>query len=49
MVDSSDRERIEEAGHDLARLLNDDAREDAIVLVFANKQDIKNGKAALLM
>ena len=44
MVDSSDRERIEEAGKDLAGLLEADDREEAIVLVLANKQDIENGK-----
>ncbi|XP_071961476.1 ADP-ribosylation factor 4 [Antedon mediterranea] len=42
VVDSNDRERIEEANEELTRMLNEDELRDAIVLVFANKQDLPN-------
>ncbi|KAF2838319.1 ARF/SAR superfamily [Patellaria atrata CBS 101060] len=40
VIDSSDRERIEEARTELARIIQDREMKDAILLVFANKQDI---------
>ncbi|VDQ05427.1 unnamed protein product [Trichobilharzia regenti] len=43
VVDSSDRDRIEEARQQLHRIANDREMEDAVVLVFANKQDLPNG------
>ncbi|CAH8846603.1 unnamed protein product [Trichobilharzia szidati] len=42
VVDSSDRDRIEEARQQLHRIANDREMEDAVVLVFANKQDLPN-------
>ncbi|CAH8535273.1 unnamed protein product [Heterobilharzia americana] len=42
VVDSSDRDRIEEARQELHRIANDREMQDAIVLVFANKQDLPN-------
>ncbi|KAL7843231.1 hypothetical protein AOLI_G00247430 [Acnodon oligacanthus] len=42
VVDSSDRERIEEASSELQTLLQEDELRDAIVLVIANKQDLPN-------
>ncbi|KAF6208022.1 hypothetical protein GE061_016471 [Apolygus lucorum] len=40
VVDSSDRERIEEAKNELMRILNDRELSKAVILVFANKQDV---------
>ncbi|XP_041477967.1 ADP-ribosylation factor 2 [Lytechinus variegatus] len=42
VVDSNDRERIEEANQELTRMLNEDDLRDAVVLIFANKQDLPN-------
>ncbi|EDQ92120.1 uncharacterized protein MONBRDRAFT_19648 [Monosiga brevicollis MX1] len=41
VVDCADRERIDEARRELHKILNDREMKDAIVLIFANKQDIK--------
>ena len=38
VVDSNDRERVQEAKEELARMLNEDELRDAVLLVFANKQ-----------
>ena len=38
MVDSNDRERVQEAREELCRMLNEDELRDAVLLVFANKQ-----------
>lgn len=46
MVDSNDRERINEARDELQRMLNEDELRDAILLVFANKQDLPNAMSA---
>lgn len=40
VVDSNDRDRITEAREELQRMLNEDELRDAILLVFANKQDL---------
>ncbi len=40
MVDSNDRDRIDEAREELFGLLTDDALHGVPVLVFANKQDL---------
>ena len=40
MVDSNDRERIAEARDELNRMLAEDELREAVVLVFANKQDL---------
>lgn len=40
VVDSQDRERIEEAKHELHRILSDREMRDCLLLVFANKQDL---------
>jgi ADP-ribosylation factor protein 1 len=42
VVDSNDRERIENARDELQKTLSEDELRDAIVLVFANKQDLPN-------
>ena len=40
VVDSNDRERIAEARDELNRMLAEDELRDAVLLVFANKQDL---------
>ena len=42
MVDSNDRDRIGEARDELHRMLNEDELRDAVLLCFANKQDLPN-------
>ena len=46
VVDSNDRDRIGEARDELHRMLNEDELRDAVLLVFANKQDMKNAMNA---
>ncbi|KAJ1951981.1 hypothetical protein IWQ62_006324 [Dispira parvispora] len=46
VVDSNDRERISEARDELQRMLNEDELRDALLLVFANKQDLPNAMSA---
>jgi ADP-ribosylation factor protein 1 len=46
VVDSNDRERIVEAREELNRMLNEDELREAVVLVFANKQDLPNAMNA---
>ncbi|KAK9466833.1 ADP-ribosylation factor family-domain-containing protein [Lipomyces arxii] len=40
VVDSADRERIEEAKQELHRIISDREMKDCLLLVFANKQDL---------
>lgn len=47
VVDSNDRDRIVEAREELQRMLNEDELRDAILLVFANKQDLPVRVAAI--
>merc|ERR1712124_245305 len=42
VVDSNDRDRIEDARDELHQMLGEDEMRDAVVLVFANKQDLPN-------
>ncbi len=42
VVDSNDRERIDQAKDELHRMLNEEELRDAVVLVFANTQDLPN-------
>ena len=42
VVDSNDRDRVGEARDELHRMLNEDELREAILLVFANKQDLPN-------
>ncbi|XP_053206469.1 ADP-ribosylation factor 1-like [Panonychus citri] len=46
VVDSNDRERIGEVREDLDRMLAEDELRDAILLIFANKQDLPNAMNA---
>ena len=43
VIDSNDRARIEEARQELHRIILDREMKEALLLVFANKQDIKGG------
>jgi small GTP-binding protein len=40
VVDSNDRERIEEAAEELGKMLNEDDLKNSILLIMANKQDM---------
>ncbi|KAK3019075.1 hypothetical protein RJ639_004362 [Escallonia herrerae] len=42
VVDSNDRDRVSEARDELHRMLSEDELRDAVLLVFANKQDLPN-------
>jgi len=46
VVDSNDRERIGEAREELMRMLAEDELRDAVLLIFANKQDLPNAMNA---
>mmetsp|Transcript_89140 Transcript_89140/g.252726 ORF Transcript_89140/g.252726 Transcript_89140/m.252726 type:complete len:183 (+) Transcript_89140:77-625(+) len=46
VVDSSDRDRIEDAREELTKMLNEDELRDGALLVLANKQDLPNAMTA---
>jgi ADP-ribosylation factor protein 1 len=46
VVDSNDRDRIDDAREELSKILNEDEMRDAKLLVFANKQDLPNAMRA---
>jgi ADP-ribosylation factor protein 1 len=46
VVDSNDRDRIIEAREELQRMLNEDELRNAVLLIFANKQDLPNAMNA---
>merc|ERR1712196_534042 len=46
VVDSNDRDRVGEARDELHRMLNEDELREAMLLVFANKQDLLNAMNA---
>ncbi|SCU92001.1 LADA_0F13564g1_1 [Lachancea dasiensis] len=46
VVDSNDRSRISEAREVLQRMLNEDEIRNAVLLVFANKQDLPEAMSA---
>ena len=43
-MDCADRDRIDEARQELHKIINDREMRDAIILIFANKQDLPGGK-----
>ncbi|XP_041651381.1 ADP-ribosylation factor 4-like [Cheilinus undulatus] len=45
VVDSNDRERVREAAEELSKMLSEDELRDAVLLVFANKQDLPNAQS----
>ena len=49
VVDSNDSDRIDAARDELHRMLNEDELRDAVLLVFANKQDLPNAMSAAEM
>lgn len=46
MLDSNDRDRVEEAREELTKILSEEEMRDVAVLVFANKQDLPNSMTA---
>merc|ERR1711862_588003 len=46
VVDSNDRDRVEDAKEELNKMLNEDEMREAVLLVFANKQDLPNAMPA---
>lgn len=46
VVDSADKERIEEARLELQKLLSEELLADVVLLVFANKQDMPDAMSA---
>merc|ERR1719208_318496 len=46
VVDSNDRDRSDLAREELTKTLNEDEMRDAVLLVFANKQDLPNAMTA---
>merc|ERR1711998_536035 len=46
VVDSNDRDRVDDAREELTKMLNEDEMKDAVLLVFANKQDLPNAMTA---
>ena len=46
VVDSNDRDRAEDAREELHKMLNEEEMREAVVLVFANKQDLPNSMPA---
>ena len=46
VVDSNDRDRSEDAREELTKMLNEDEMRDAVMLVFANMQDLPNAMTA---
>jgi len=46
VVDSNDRDRLEDAKEELVKMVDEDEMKDAVVLVFANKQDLPNSMPA---
>ncbi|GFT49550.1 ADP-ribosylation factor 4 [Nephila pilipes] len=46
VVDSNDKDRISEAQDELSKMLKEDELSDAVLLIFANKQDLPNAMSA---
>merc|ERR1712224_1042378 len=46
VVDSNDRERVDDAREELQKMLDEHEMSDVVVLVFANKQDLPNAMPA---
>ena len=46
VIDSNDEARFEDAKQELSKMLGEDELREAIVLVFANKQDLPKAKTA---
>jgi len=48
VIDSGDRDRIDEAKLELERILADREMKDCLLMVFANKQDLPGGASVCL-
>lgn len=48
VVDSQDRERIDEARQELHRIISDREMRECLLLVFANKQDLPGGELIVM-
>lgn len=48
MIDSGDRDRIDEARLELERILADREMRECLLMVFANKQDLPGGESDFL-
>merc|ERR1712113_250988 len=46
VVDSNDRDRVEDAREELTKMLSEEELRDAVLLVFANKQDLPDAMTA---
>uniref|UniRef100_A0A7S2FWZ8 ADP-ribosylation factor n=1 Tax=Alexandrium andersonii TaxID=327968 RepID=A0A7S2FWZ8_9DINO len=46
VLDSNDRDRVEDAREELTKMLSEDELRDAVLLVFANKQDLPGAMPA---
>merc|ERR1712007_7990 len=46
VVDSSDRDRVEDVCEELNKMLNEDEMRNAVLLVYANKQDLPSAMSA---
>merc|ERR1712188_219030 len=46
VVDSNDRDRVDDAREELNRMLSEEELKDAIILVYANKQDLPHAMPA---
>jgi ADP-ribosylation factor 6 len=44
VVDSADLDRLDEARQELHKIVSDREMKDSVILIFANKQDQKEGK-----
>eukprot|EP00592_Proboscia_alata_P003965 CAMPEP_0194378712 /NCGR_PEP_ID=MMETSP0174-20130528/37030_1 /TAXON_ID=216777 /ORGANISM="Proboscia alata, Strain PI-D3" /LENGTH=166 /DNA_ID=CAMNT_0039160951 /DNA_START=27 /DNA_END=527 /DNA_ORIENTATION=- len=49
VVDSNDGDQIDTARDEMHQMLNEDELRDAVLLVFANKQDLPNAVSAAVM
>ena len=49
VIDSNDRSRIDEAGKELHKIILDREMKEALLLVFANKQDIQGGENCYML
>ena len=46
VVDSNDRDRVDDVREEIRKILSDDEMRDAVLLVLANKQDLPNSMTA---
>ena len=49
VIDSNDRSRIDEARQELHRIILDREMKEALLLVFANKQDVAGGRKTFVL